>query len=209
MDFIYKNFSVTSKAIDADGGVYSAMISIENTDRQGDVVRATGGRFENYLKNPVVLWAHDYSDLPVAKTTNLEIIPGEGIRATFQFPEMGTSEKADAVRRLWSAGFLGATSIGFTPLKASPTETGWDFQEWEMLEFSIVPVPANAEALRLAIKTIEGIPADNADEPSEPPYGKAEANDNPPPHDETEVLPDEALDALTNALNLLKEKYDE
>ena len=29
-----------------------------------------------------------------------------------------------------------------------------EFLEWELLEFSIVPVPANADALRLAIKTL-------------------------------------------------------
>ncbi len=161
---IRKAFSVVSKAIDLDAGIFEAMISTEAVDRQGDIVRAAGARLENYLKNPVVLWAHDYGKPPVAKALSIEIQPGNGLKATFQFPEWGTSENADTVRRLWAGGFLNATSIGFAPIKWKPIEDDEDYRwgpreyvEWELLEFSIVPVPANQEALRLAIKSISGL----------------------------------------------------
>lgn len=161
-DKILKAFSVVSKAIDLEKGIFEVMISTEAVDRQGDIVRATGARLENYLKNPVVLWAHDYNQPPVAKALSIEIIPGKGVKATFQFPEWGVNPHADVIRRLWAAGFLNATSIGFIPLASKPIdeeeEDYWwgprDFVEWEMLEFSIVPVPANQEALRLAVKSL-------------------------------------------------------
>jgi phage head maturation protease len=159
MEKIIKNFTVETKAVDSEAGIYEALITTESPDRMGDVVRASGAKIDNYLKNPVVLFAHDYSDLPVAKTIGLEIIPQLGIRAMFQFPEKGTYEKADTVRQLWAGGFLNATSIGFMPVKSiNLTDDAWgpkDFTEWELLEFSIVPVPANADALRLAIKSLE------------------------------------------------------
>jgi phage head maturation protease len=49
-------------------------------------------------------------------------------------------------------GFLSATSVGFIPLKYNFVDDpqrrfGIDFLEQELLEFSIVTVPANAEAL--------------------------------------------------------------
>lgn len=161
MEKIFKAFSVVSKAVDLDLGIFEAMISTEDVDRQGDIVRATGARLENYLKNPVVLWAHDYGEPPVARALSVEIIPGKGLKARFQFPEWGTSARADEVRRLWAAGFLNATSIGFQPITAQPLgdrNDFWgpqEFVEWELLEFSIVPVPANQDALRLAMKHID------------------------------------------------------
>lgn len=159
MDTVFKAFSVVSKTVDLDLGIFEGMISTEAVDRQGDIVRATGARLENYLLNPVVLWAHNYSELPVARAISIEIIAGVGLKARFQFPEWGTSAKADEVRRLWAAGFLNATSIGFNPVSSKPLDPKqmWgaqDYVEWELLEFSIVPVPANQEALRLAMKTL-------------------------------------------------------
>lgn len=162
MDKVFKAFSVISKAIDLEAGIFEAMISTEAVDRSGDIVRATGAKLDNYLKNPVVMWAHEYGEPPIARALSIEIMPGKGLKATFQFPAWGTSARADEVRRLWAAGFLNATSIGFIPLTANPIDQndkyGWgpqDYVEWELLEFSIVPVPANQEALRLAVKSLE------------------------------------------------------
>lgn len=159
-DKIYKQYIVESKAIDLDAGVFEAMITTEDVDRAGDIVRATGAKLENYLKNPVVPFAHNYSVPPVAKALGITIIPGRGLTARFQFPQWGVSEQADTVRQLWAGGFLNATSIGFIPLESINLngEREWwgpqDYVSWELLEFSIVTVPANADALRLAVKTL-------------------------------------------------------
>lgn len=159
MDKIFKQFTVESKAIDAEAGIYEAIISTESVDRSGDIVRADGCRYDKYLQNPVVLWAHEYDELPVAKCIGIQIMPGRGVMARFQFPEWEVSSDADTVRRMWAGGFLNATSIGFQALKAAPIDikNPWgaqEYLEWEILEFSIVPVPANGEALRLAVKQL-------------------------------------------------------
>lgn len=160
MEKIYKTFQAESKAIDKEQGIYEVMISTEATDRGGDIMRAVGGDFANYMKNPVVLLGHNYSDLPIAKTTEINIIPGKGVRARFQFPEFGLYDKADTTRKLWDAGFLNAASIGFNPRKSVnlEPEKPWgpqEYLEWELLEWSIVVVPANQDALRLALDNIE------------------------------------------------------
>lgn len=159
MALIYKTFPAKTKAIDKEAGIYEVMISTESVDRTGDIVRANGGQFADYMNNPVVLLGHDYGDLPVAKTLELSVVPGVGIRARFQFPEWGLYDKADTTRKLWDAGFLNAASIGFNPTKSVNLDPSrpWgpqEYLEWELLEWSIVVVPANQDALRLALDNI-------------------------------------------------------
>jgi hypothetical protein len=68
-----------------------------------------------------------------------------------EFAPAGVDAHIDAVRTLWEHGFLNAASVGFTPKAGTPTgKGGTRYTEWELLEFSIVPIPANADALRLA-----------------------------------------------------------
>jgi len=155
----YKTFLSESKAIDAAAGIYEAMISTEGLDRDSDILTASGANLSDYEKNPVVLYAHNYMELPVAKAIEIQVIDGIGLRARFQFPERGVSEKADTVHKLWAGGFLNATSVGFQPKQVEPLGNGGTrFKEWDLLEFSIVPVPANAGALRLAAKALEVMP---------------------------------------------------
>lgn len=161
MSLVHKVFNSRSKAVNAEAGIFEAMISTETIDRQGDIVRATGAVLDNYMKNPVVLWDHNYHERPVAKALNVEILPGRGLKSTFQFPARGISRRIDEIRDLWQEGFLNAVSIGFIPLASRPINPNdkWGSQEytrWELLEYSICPVPANQEALRLAIKRLKG-----------------------------------------------------
>ncbi len=129
-------------------------ITAENRARDGEVVKADGGQFENYNKNPVVLWAHDYQSLPVGKTVKLER-KGASIVSTVQFPTVEEYAYADTVYKLCKGGYLNAVSIGFIPIDVqqgkSEKEPSRTFTKWEMLEYSIVPVPSNPDALRNAV----------------------------------------------------------
>lgn len=152
-----------SKALDSDKGVYEVWITREVVDRGADLVISAGARLENFKRNPVVQWAHQYSQPPIAKALDLKIHYGVGITATFQFPPLGDSERADEIHRLWKAGFINASSIGFNSIrdeKMNPddddagfwTRPALKFLEWELMEFSLVPVPANQEALRRSMQ---------------------------------------------------------
>jgi phage head maturation protease len=139
----------------ARDGVHEVTITTNGTKRDGNQIVASGGKFENYLRNPVVLFGH--WGIPVARTLSLSV-EADAVVATFEFPAVGVSERADEVRRLWEAGFLNAASVGILPEKWENLETDKDswfpprkFTEWELVEWSIVPVPADGAALRRAL----------------------------------------------------------
>src|SRR5262245_19014299 len=115
-------------------------ISTENPDRDNDTISVSGWRLENYLRNPVVLWAHSYSQLPVARATRVWTESGKLV-ADAQFAE---HEFANTVLQLIDGGLLNATSVGFAPKPSVENRErgGIDYLEQELLEFSIVPVPA-------------------------------------------------------------------
>jgi HK97 family phage prohead protease len=121
-------------------------------DRAGDVVEPRGGRFDAYKKNPVVLFGHDSWNFPVGR--NLSLTPSDTeIAAVTQFAGLDQAHpEAETAYRLARDGFLKAWSIGFMPItwsedKALPHQDGWWFKEWELYEYSLVPIPANPDAV--------------------------------------------------------------
>lgn len=139
--------------IKAEGDTRSLtfVISTANVDRMGDTIAAEGWKLDAFRKNPVVLWAHDSSSLPLGKASKVWVEQGR-LMATAEFTPSGMARFNDTVFDMLKGGFLSATSVGFSPLKYAFTDDpqrrfGIDFLEQELLEFSVVPVPANAEAL--------------------------------------------------------------
>lgn len=129
------------------------IISTNAVDRMDDTIDAAGWKLENYVKNPVVLWAHSSRELPIGKNANVRI-EGNTLRADTRF--VGEDETtpqhfafANAVFMLLVNGYLNAKSVGFRPLAWRYRDHSWgvDFLEQELLEDSVVPVPANPEAL--------------------------------------------------------------
>jgi HK97 family phage prohead protease len=122
-------------------------ISTGSPDRHGDTVDVNGWSTDAYMKNPVVLYGHSYSDLPIGKCTSL-YKSGGALVATAQFATADLNPMGDTVYKMLKAGFLNATSVGFLPLAHTMNDNrGYDFTKQELLEFSVVPVPANSEAL--------------------------------------------------------------
>jgi HK97 family phage prohead protease len=135
----------------ADSRMIDFVISTDSVDRMGDTVSVDGWQLANYRKNPVVLWAHDSSMMPVAKASNVRVEDGK-LKATAEFMPRDISGFADAVFKAIKQGFLSAVSVGFAPIKYAFSEAdgrtfGIDFLQQELLEFSVCPVPANPEAL--------------------------------------------------------------
>ncbi len=121
-------------------------ISTRSLDRDGDVLEPNGANFEHYLLNPVVCWAHQMDTLPIGVTTSLTA-DANGIRAKWRW--LQGDEFAERVKNAFDQGVVRAASIGFTPIESEPLPGGgWRFVKYEMLEWSLVSLPANAEALR-------------------------------------------------------------
>ena len=133
---------------------YSTTIFANELSRDGVSVDIDGMDFSNYEKNPVVLFAHDYSGrtessgLPIGRTLRLERAADGRIRAEFEF--LSGDPFADRVRNAWKRGFLRGASIGWRAIEARPNERGRGIRivKSELIEWSIVAVPADPDALR-------------------------------------------------------------
>jgi hypothetical protein len=138
-------------------------ISKEVVDRDGDILRASGCDFTNYMKNPVFLSFHNSREFPLGKVTKFWV-EGNSVKAIVYFPTLEelssnpeqASEKAklvDFTYHCYKTGMLNAVSVGFIPIEWIETENGYDILRWELLEFSAVAVPANQDAIAEAVKS--------------------------------------------------------
>jgi HK97 family phage prohead protease len=154
--------AVLLKAVDtevtegAQERVLNFRISTETVDSYNDVIKADGWDLERFKKNPVVLWAHSHYQPPVGQALSVEVEDGDLV-ASAQFADAETYAFADTVYRLLKKGFLRATSVGFFPKEWTYDEDrgGYNFINQELYEFSVVPVPANPDALQMALRAGE------------------------------------------------------
>jgi hypothetical protein len=155
------------KGVDMNQRLLHMTGTAEVKDRDGDLVVSSGGKLENYLKNPVFLWSHTYSgpaSVPLGKTVKLVKRKNPNrIDFTIQFSSMGLNPFADMVLALYNEKIINASSIGFIPREWEKMEAddksddmlvwrGRKFTAWELLELSGCAVPANPAALQHAIK---------------------------------------------------------
>ncbi len=144
-------------------------ITTKAVDRDGDIVVPNGAILDHYRKNPVVLFGHDYHNLPVGKSLWIKA-DEKGLISKTQYASAKANPKADQIWNYRKEGFPMAKSIGFIPLEIVGKEdfgtldlkalgleekdlagANQVFPTWLMLEYSDVPVPSNPEALELAI----------------------------------------------------------
>ena len=144
---VVKGFVSTVKAI-KNTNRFKFTISTAGVDRDKDVIEVAGWQLDNYKKNPVVLFGHDYRSLPVGKSVSIQASK-KGLDSEVEFASADVYPFADTVRKMVDGGFLSAASVGFRPIKYAYNEDrrGVDVLESELLEWSIVPVPANPECL--------------------------------------------------------------
>ncbi len=157
-------------------------INTKALDRYNTIVLPKGAKVKNFLKNPVVLWCHNLDGkaikIPISKCLELTI-EDDAIKAKTQFN--ANDDLAVKVFNSCKDGFLNAWSIGFMPLKYKTVDEEnfkdlnakyglkitkddianagcWGISliyEWELYEYSVVPVPGNPEALTDKAKETE------------------------------------------------------
>ena len=131
----------------------SFIASTSAEDRYGDVI-AQSWDLTNYRKNPIILFNHDANQLPIGKG-DVDVVDGNlMIDITFDMDDPRAAE----IGRKVKAGFLNAVSVGFNPIEAverselpdghfAKGEKGTFFKSAELLEVSVVTIPANQEAV--------------------------------------------------------------
>jgi HK97 family phage prohead protease len=146
------NKSFLKAQIKKDGKKYFFIASTATIDRQGESIDQAGWDLANYKLNPVILWAHDYSSLPIGKGI-VEMVDNK-LTVEIVFATMAENPEGVKVQNLVDAGILTALSVGFIPMERN----GNIITKSELLEISVVPVPANPEALAL-VRTMAGYEA--------------------------------------------------
>jgi len=152
------NLTSTFKALDEDdGGVHiCGMASTADFDRAGDTISAeawTKGGLNNFEKNPIILFNHDYNK-PIGRATGLKVTEnGLELKAKI------SKSAPDHVAQLVKEGILGAFSVGFRVKDADYlTETdGLKIKDAELFEVSVVSVPCNQAATFSLAKSFDSI----------------------------------------------------
>jgi HK97 family phage prohead protease len=141
----------TLKKIDEDARTIEHVISTGSEDRDGDTIDPKGWILDEFLKNPVVLFGHRHDVPPIARAVKLKASEN-GLETLTLFPPKGISQVSDTVFDLNRLGFLRSWSVGFDPVKFTQQDNGGiAFEEQKLLEYSSVPVPANPDAVNLAV----------------------------------------------------------
>lgn len=145
---------------DEDSFSMSFVASTDRADRYGDIINQQGWDLDAYRSNPVVLLNHDHGSLPIGKGTVRIGEQGLIIDVEFDMADPRAAEIAGKAKR----GFMNAVSVGFSPLKSTPrsdlpvthyahSKSGGNyFDRAELLEVSVVTIPANADAVAIAAK---------------------------------------------------------
>jgi len=162
---------VELKQFDDEERSFTAIGSTGNPDRVEDIVDHKGWVLDNFIKNPVGMWAHDYKQLPIFRVPEIEVKPRTKkmiFRAVFDDHEF-----ADTVYQSYKKKFMKGFSVGFLPLEYEMRSRdemtdeekaragfwgGMHFKKQELLEMSAAPIPMHPEALA-DIKAM-GIPTD-------------------------------------------------
>ena len=146
---------LTVKAVEDDERVIRGTATTPRPDRMGDIVDPLGVTYKNPLP---LLHQHD-SHSPVG-TVKFDKPTKDGITFEARLPKIAEAGPLkDRVDTAWGevkAGLVRAVSIGFRALEYSfMDEGGIRFIASEILELSLVSVPANADCTISQIKSID------------------------------------------------------
>jgi HK97 family phage major capsid protein/HK97 family phage prohead protease len=134
----------------AAGDPLTFVLSDATKDRMGDVIDPKGWVLENFKQNPMALFNHN-SSFPIGTWEEVKVQGGRLI-GKLKLAARGTSDRIDEIISLVEQGILRAVSVGFAPIEREVLKdnSGILFTKQELLETSLVSIPANPAAVQLA-----------------------------------------------------------
>lgn len=158
-------------------GRVPAVVSSYIVDRHGQVLRPKGAKLKNYKKNPIVPYLHVTHNgwfgggsigdtVPVGKADiNSFMINDNKVTVDILFNLTKDEDGyyldpwAKYIFDKYYAGVMNAFSVGLNAIKITdeqelPKQKGVTILEWELIEISCVPVPANPEAVQKAFTSM-------------------------------------------------------
>ncbi len=116
-----------------------------------------GWDFANYLRNPVLLENHDWQGLPIGSAR--PFFQGGNLMVAVAFSKR---PRAQEIELLVEEGTLRAVSAGWLTrpehikiIREGDKPVGLDFERQELVEVSIVTIPDDANALKVASLSID------------------------------------------------------
>jgi len=153
------------KSVDMKARKLTIVGTDETKDRDGDIIMMKGWDIKDFLNNPVFLWAHNYSSVPLAAASKvIKMRNPTRMKFVEVFPTEGLYPFADQILALYNEDIINASSVGFIPKKSEPLEkdegdedmyVGRRFLKQILLELSGCAVPCNPNALQEAMKSFD------------------------------------------------------
>jgi len=130
------------------------VISDGSLDNHGTRFNPKGWELSRFRRNPQALWAHGrdpaWGTRPIGRWENVRV-EGNKLVGRLVLAAQGTAAFIDELRSMIEQRIIRAVSVGFNPIKmGNPAQGGFDFEETELLEVSLVSVPSNKNALSMA-----------------------------------------------------------
>jgi len=157
VEFIRKGITPSDLKFEEGERAVIAYITTNTKDRDNEIVEPSGALLDDYRKNPIVLFGHNYRDLPIGKNLWIKA-DKKGLIAKTQY---ANHDIADRIYQYRKDGFPMAQSIGFIPVVVEDYDENHDewrkngvrrrYKKWILLEYSDVPVPSNPDALQIAV----------------------------------------------------------
>lgn len=161
---------MNTKSLSADmtpnEGAREMLVKITSSaiDRDGEVLLPAGMDAKEFRKNPIVFANHEYGVRDVVgKVIELMPKPDHWLAKVFMLPRPPDHDgewMPDTILHMAKFGIMGV-SVGFQPMESrNPTDkdrkafgedVGKVYSKWKLLELSIAPLPANQDALILAV----------------------------------------------------------
>lgn len=156
-DIVGKKFELKTEleSINEKDSTAVFVLSTSDIDRHGDVVDQDSWQLENFMNNPVFLEQHMSYDFPLGKFLELDVEQdpnredgAKRLVGKVQFA-VDAYERAKIAFDLVKEGFMSAVSVGFIPNEVEYNDEAKAFimRDCELLEVSLVSVPANPMAL--------------------------------------------------------------
>ena len=129
---------------------FEFVLSTEQVDRAGDVIRMNGLDLGHFKANPIALFGHEHDKI-IGVWENVRV-EGKQLIGRLKMAKAGTSDLVDTVTSLIEQRIIKAVSVGFQAIEMSPRKggSGYEFIKSSLHEASVVAVPMNPGALAVA-----------------------------------------------------------
>jgi HK97 family phage prohead protease len=145
-----RSINLQLRSFDATARTVDCIASTDAIDSYGESVDQETWSLTRFVANPVVLFGHDAHALPIGRASDVRVERG-ALRAKIHFASAAANPLAEQCFQLVKEGALSAVSVGFVPGKVTTEKRGGDsvvvLSDNELHEISVVPLPANPDAL--------------------------------------------------------------